>query len=588
MSFNEYYQEELAYLREMGEEFARTNPKLAPFLARKGNDPDIERLLEGFAFIAGRIRQKLDDEIPEFTQALISLIWPNLLRPLPSASILQFLPAKNAITERKKIERGELVSSVEVEGTLCQFRTCYDVDLYPMDLAVVDYHKSGTKAFLNIGLIVHPSSNIRQGKMQKLRFFINGEPHISQAVYLWIFKYLKNVQVKIKNTQGETADKTLEPGSVKPVGFAEDQHMLPYEKNSFAGYRLLQEYFTLPQKFYFFDIDDLEKINYANMATEVNLTFEFVRPMEDNVRLEIKNFLLYCTPIINLFQVDSEAIQIQMGKIDYDILPATKNPFHHEIYAMEKVQGSVRGESGLRTYRPFLSYAYNFQSPETQEVFYKTKVNNSVAGRGLDTQISFVDISDKSVIPDAETISIELLCTNRHLAEKLRIGDIQIPTGSMPEIGGCTSLLPPTVSIAPPIGKDLHWFLISNLSLNYNSLMSIDALRLMLATYNFYAFNDKQAQRVNEQRMQGLESLTVVPSTVVYRGTPIRGLKTRLDMRSSKFGGEGEMFLFAAILNEFFAQYVSVNSFNQLTVKDLDRGEEYQWKPYLSAQQPIS
>src|SRR4030095_3561713 len=90
--FNPYYQEELAYLREMGKEFAAAHPAVAHMLESSGADPDVERLLEGVAFLTGRVRQKLDDEIPELFQSLMSLLWPHYLRPVPSTSILQFTP----------------------------------------------------------------------------------------------------------------------------------------------------------------------------------------------------------------------------------------------------------------------------------------------------------------------------------------------------------------------------------------------------------------------------------------------------------------------------------------------------------------
>jgi type VI secretion system protein ImpG len=268
------------------------------------------------------------------------------------------------------------------------------------------------------------------------------------------------------------------------------------------------------------------------------------------------------------------------------VIPSGANPAHYEVFSINTVTGWIQGTSKQTIYRPFISFDRRANREDQGESFYRTRIRPSVTGEENEMRISFVSASDRPQIPDVETISIDMTCTNRHLPGKLRIGDVKILTGNSPEYASFQNILPFTRSIPPPLEGNLHWLLISNMALNYTSLANVDALKVILSAYNFPAFVDRQAARVNELRMEGIESIRVDPITLMFRGLPARGLRTTLGMKSGKFSNSGDMYLFATVLNEFFSLYASINSFNQLTVRDIERGEEYQWTPRIG-QQPI-
>jgi len=586
VSFNKYYQEELLYLREMGEEFARAYPKLAPFLSRKGNDPDVERIIEGFAFISGRIRQKLDDELPELTHTLISLLWPHFLRPIPSMSILQFTPAPNAISEKKVIARGVEVDSVPVDGTPCRFHTCSDVDLYPFTLEDIEVQTTGVGTALKVNFRLGSGAVMDKLKLDRLRLFLNGELSVCHATYLWFFEYLTRVTVRGDSPEKNAPQVELDKTCVQRVGFGDRDALIPYPVNAFSGYRLLQEYFCLPQKFLFVDVTGLEKAARLPVKERFSITFEFSRPFENHVRLNKSNLQLYCAPIINLFQRDSTPIRLKNEKVEYRVMPSGSNSAHFDIFSVDNVTGWMQGTGEKKVYRPFISFDHRARRDELKDTFYRTRLSPSVVGSDAETYASFVTASERPQLPGAETISIEMTCTNRQLPEKLRIGDVRVATGNSPEFALFQNILPCTKSIPPPLEGDMQWMLISNMALNYTSLTNVEALKVILSAYNFPAFYDKQAARINELRMDGIASINVAPMTLMFNGLPARGLRTRLGMKSSKFTNMGDMYLFAAVLNEFFALYASINSFNQLTVKDLERGEEFQWQPRIG-QQPV-
>lgn len=586
MSFNKYYQDELLYLREMGEEFARAYPKLAPFLSRKGNDPDVERIIEGFAFIAGRIHQKLDDELPELTHTLISLLWPHFLRPIPAMSILQFAPVPNAISEKKIIPRGIEVDSVPVDGTHCRFRSSYDVDLYPFTIDDIETHSTGSGSTLKINFRLGTGASMDKINLDRLRLFLHGESTICHSLYLWMFEHV--ARITVRGDSGEKNAPRVELGkmNIHRVGFDLQDALIPYPANAFSGYRLLQEYFCLPQKYLFVELRGLEKMARLPVRERFSMTFEFSRPLESHVRLNKSNVQLYCTPIINVFQKDATPIRLKSEKVEYRVLPAGSNASHFDIFTIDSVIGWEQGTGVRRTYRPFISFDHRASRDEGKDAFFRTRVHPSVVGGETETYMSFISVSERPQLPSIETISIELTCTNRHLPEKLRIGDIKIATGNSPEYAVFQNIMPCTKSVPPPLEGDLQWMLISNMALNYTSLTNVDALKVILSAYNFPAFYDKQAARVNELRMDGIESIRVAPMTLMFQGLPARGLRTILQMKSSKFSNVGDMYLFATILNDFFTLYASINSFNQLTVKDVERGEEFQWQPKIG-QQPV-
>ncbi|MEJ6654696.1 MAG: type VI secretion system baseplate subunit TssF, partial [Pseudomonas sp.] len=194
MSFNHYYQSELTALRQLGKRFAERSPALAPFLGQSGKDPDVERLLEGFAFLTGRLRQKLDDELPELTHSLMHLLWPNYMRPLPAMSILQFDPLRHA-GESLVVPRNTPVESRPVDGVNCRFRTSYPTEVLPLAMHALDYSIKGKGALLNLQLMMTASGSLLDVNLQQLRLHFAGERYISQMLLLGLLRNLENIEL---------------------------------------------------------------------------------------------------------------------------------------------------------------------------------------------------------------------------------------------------------------------------------------------------------------------------------------------------------------------------------------------------------
>ncbi|NQZ31399.1 MAG: type VI secretion system baseplate subunit TssF [Oceanospirillaceae bacterium] len=587
MAFNKYYLDELSYLREMGSLFSQQNPGLSRYLSEEGQDPDVERLFEGFAFLTGRLRQKLDDELPEVTHSLINLLWPHYLRPIPSMSILEFYPIANALTDGQTIKQGATIQSVEVEGTNCQFRTCYDVDVYPMEINDVSLENQSDGSMLEIDFDIDGVADTATWGLDEIMLYLHGdrEGFMGQALYLWLFRYLDKIELKVKiKGQSKPTRHRLSLDCLQPEGFSEEQELIPYGNRSFRGYRYLQEYFSLPEKFLFIKISKLKQYLAQPKVEGFTLCLHFEQRFDAQMRIRKEHIRLNCTPIVNLFEADCDPISIVPERMDYPLRPTYKNQQHIELYSVDSLFGKQRGRSESIKYPAYESFDHvdELNALGKKNVFYKLRRSLSTLQSGLDTSISFVEAGGRTSVPNSETISIELTCTNRRLPETLRAGDVTYPTANSPEFVTFKNITRVTQSIPPPLNEGLHWMLISQMALHYRSMSKVESIRVLLKSYDFRAFHDRQAERTNKLLLDSIHSVKTEAVDRMHMGTPVRGLKTTLELWESKYGakglkGESGMFVFASVLNGFFAQYANVNAFHELEVKGLENGETYKW-----------
>jgi len=567
--FNKYYQDELAYLRELGQEFAKANPEGAHFVGEAGGDPDVERLLEGFSFLTARIRQKLDDELPELTHSLVEMFWPHYLRSIPSMTILQFEALPQAAKEARSILRGSEVQSVPVDGTPCRFRTAYDVHLAPVSIESLAL-KTETPPSLRIKFKVSDGVQLPKVAPASLRLHLAGDAVVSRALYLCLRRYLKRIVVQAPGAK----PLELPKAAVRPAGFSPEELLLPFPGNSYTGFRLLQEYFAFPSKFMFLDVAGLEGLASLGPVPSFELVFELSRLPEDMPPVTAANVLLHCTPAVNLFSHEADPIRLDQTRTEYKVRPSGDNSQHFEIFTIDKLSGVVKGIGKSREYRPL----FKFTRPSGNDVlFYRSRLQPAVADDGNDVFLTPLPSQATGEMPDIEVLSLELTCTNRQLPTKLKPGDVNAPTSASPTFARFKNITKPSPAVPPPLGSDLHWRLLSHLALNYLSLIDLDTLRVTLGLYNFRARVDRQAENAQRLLLEGIKRIAAAPATRLVEGYPVRGLSVEVDLDEENFGSEGEAYLFGAILDEFFAQYASINAFLRLTVKGIKFGEIHSW-----------
>jgi type VI secretion system protein ImpG len=567
---NKYFQDELAHLRELGEEFSRAHPALAPMLIGSSTDPDVERLLEGVAFLTGLLREKLDDDFPEIIHELIRLLWPHYLRPVPCATIMAFKP-KPTVKQTMRIPAGVQVSSLPVEGTSCVFRTCYDVELHPLHILDAKFIETGGRPpAVEISLELR-GPNLSDWQPQALRFYLAGTYGLATEMYLLLRHYLKRIVV-MPEEGGSTF--VLLPDDLKPVGFSDDEELIPYPTHSFPGYRILQEFFWLPEKFLFLEIAGWERWVERGSGTRFEIRFELDPFPFPAPRIKRNSFVLSAVPAINVFPFDADPIRLDHRATEYAVRPAGANADHYQVYGVEEVKGFVQGTAEERTYLPFEMFSSDFQATPV----YRLKTRKSLSGETIDSFISVAYPKDGGV-PAIETLSIGLSCTNGRLPENLQVGDISRPTTSTPEFVEFENIVPVTNNVLPPLGSNLLWRLLSHLSLNYVSLAKADNLRALLEFYIFQDSRDRGIRLANQKRILGIEDLQAQVSNRLVSGVMLRGQEITIKMRQDHFAGPGDLFLFGCILDYFLGTYASINSYTKLYVDEAIKGERYQWPP---------
>jgi type VI secretion system protein ImpG len=593
LSFNRYYQTELAALRQLGRQFAERNPALAPFLGQTGSDPDVERLLEGFAFLTGRLRQKLDDELPELTHSLMQLLWPNYLRPFPAMSMVQFHPSTQPGTG-VVIKRGTAVESEPVEGTTCRFQTCYATHVLPLEPSTLTFASQGDGVVLDLYLRMTCDGHLGELQLSTLRLHLGGDRAVSRVLYLGVLRQLASLKLSVLdadghvlcNASGRPVEWSIPVDRVHPVGFAEHEALIPYPLNTFRGYRYLQEYFVFPDKFMFVDVG-LEVLrslpeDMLQQARGCLLRMELASPELQHLRPTLDNFKLYCTPVVNLFEQDALPIRLTGKEDEYLVMPSDAGPGHCSVYSVDKVTGWRPGALGYQDYVMFESFEHDSSFDlERTCPYYSVRQRSSIHGDGLETWLRF----DPLALEKHETISLELTCTNNNLPSRMPAQGICRFAEGGPDFMRFRNITLPTPSYSPPVNGDFLWKLISNMSLNYLSLANIEALKAVLQTYDLPRYYDKQAENVSRKRLDGLKSISHQPVDRLFHGLPIRGVRTDLIIDPQDLSGEGNLFLFASVLNEFFALYASLNSFHELHVKST-QGEHYSWTPRVG-QQPL-
>ena len=597
----EYYERELTFLRQMGAEFAEKYPKIASRLlleADRCEDPHVERLVEAFAFLAARVHLKIDDEFPEITEALLAILYPHYIRPLPSMSVVEFHidPEQGKLSTGLRIPRGAMLYSRPVDGVPCKFRTCYDTTLWPLTVAEASWRTPDriqppvkapeALAALRLELRCLPDVLFSKLELRSLRFYLNGESNLVHTLYELLCNNCS--QILVRDPGSRQRSLRLSPEIIRPVGFAEDEGMLPYPRRSFIGYRLLQEYFSFPEKFFFVELTGLEQLAAAGFQDRAEFIF-LISPFERSDRqqmLEVgvspKTLRPSCSPIINLFPQTAEPVVLDQLRHEYPVVPDLRRRHGLEIFSVDEVLSTHPQSQEVTYFEPFYSFRHATLREKKQTFWHlRRRASGKRNDEGTEVYLSLVDLTGHPSRPKAETLTVRSTCSNRDLPSRLpfgsEAGDFEID--GMPSIRRITTLKKPTATLRPPLGTSAFWRLISQLSLNYLSLVNEgkEALQEILRLYNFTdsVYLEKQIQGIVKLDSQWHFARVISENGIAFaRGTRVEAL-----FDEEQFVGGG-VYLFASVLEYFLGLYVSMNSFSQLVARTQQRKEVLkEWLP---------
>ncbi len=621
-----YYERELIFLRQMGAEFAQKYPKIATRLlleAETCEDPHVERLLEAFAFLAGRVHLKLDDEFPELTEAFLNVLYPHYLAPIPSMAIVQFSHGseQDKLTTGQFVGKGTKLFSRPVQGSPCRFQTNYPVTLWPItiesasleSLDPVDTRGKWSEAVIRISAHCFGNVNLHELKLgdtdkpiESLRFYLHGEPQIVYPIYEMIFNNATRVEIAPKerplnmatfatmtrmSLSGPPSPVVRPPSSIKSVGFDLEEGILPYSPRSFPGYRLLTEYFTFPQKLLFFDVTGFDEAVRKRFGSHFDILIYMKDVTPPRAPVDANTFRLGCTPVINLFSQIAEPIYLSQKKYEYHVVADVERQMTTEIYSIDTVSTNDPRHNETREYHPFYSFRHSYEKEQDKSFWYMTRrASQRQEDNGTEVNLSLVDLNFNPRVPPVEVLNVRVTCSNRDLPARLpfggREGDFEIEGTALFSRVRC--LTKPTDTVRPPQRRAAQWRLISHLGLNHLSLVenpksqTPEALQEILMLYDFVGSSATRKQILG---MTGIKSRRVTRQMGQRVGAGfVRGIETTLEFDEDQYVGSG-LYLFTSVLERFLGLYASLNSFNQLVVKTKQReGDFKRWPPRAGEQ----
>lgn len=567
--FLHLYNEELAALRHKAVRFANTYPKIAGRLrlsADIADDPQTERLLQSFAFSAARIRLKLDDEFPELTNELLEILYPHFLTTIPSMTMVQLQPDPK-LDGMQTIPRGTEIISEPIDDDICRFRTTQQVDIAPIEIAALTLFGQPAvtppSPFTNVAGCLHISLRMLDQKksfddigLKKLRFYLSAPWSHAVALYELLGNNMSGIA--LARHAFDKAPVFLDKTSFSLSGFETDESILPFPATSFTGYRLLAEFFTFPQKFLFFDIE-----NICGSFSEQMDIFIYLksgdRTLEKAISLDYLQ--LHVTPVINLFEQACEPVQFDGTRNEYRLVPDARRHHTREVVSVEKVQ-MTDANGQIASCQPFFR---SCQCEKTSDIFWQIKRHISVADQINNTELSFVDWNRQPLDAPHMIASVDALCSNGNLPKKLPFG------GGQPRLNTVRSfntivikaLMPPSSPLRRSEHTEREWCLISHLLLNHASLSDRNGAPLK-DILQLYIMRDMPDRHRLIDAITGVE--TKNSTACLKGGVVLNGTDITLEF-SPEHADKASVFLFGSIIERFLGLYTSINSYTRLTVK---------------------
>ena len=574
-----YYNRELAALRRMAGEFAEAYPKVASRLRITTDgtvdDPHVERLLEGVAFLGGRVQQRLEDELPEITDALLELLSPHLLAPVPSMTTVRLAP-KPESRGPALAPRGTMLETEAVRGEPLRYATCHDVTLWPVEIEAVrliglplaapaNPHAAGAACCLRISLrTAVPDLTFAETGLDRLRLHMRGSPLLATGLHALLATAC--LGIALADGPGDTAPTLIGPQHLRAAGFERNEAALPWPRRAFDGNRLLTEFFAFPEKFLYIDIDGLEARTLLQRSNKMELFIYLNQAAPQLERIVAADTLaLHCTPAVNLFPQRCEPITMDGTRSDWLVIADARRPAALEIHSIEGVRES-RPDGARRTVLPFQRLARDGAPDEDAAPMQWLALRGPAASPLTGTQTRLM-LRDAAFDPDAPAdgvLTINASCCNRDLPEqlpfgggqpRLRVADPESPAAQ----AECLSA--PTATLRPRLGERGAWRLVSHLALNHLGVMGGEnaavALREMLRLHDLRDTPESRATIAGLVSVQSAPGIARIPGQ--RPGVFVRGLDVNLtfDPQAWRPG----LYLIGAVLERFLALQVSVNGF---------------------------
>lgn len=561
----ESYQSELQVLKDNAREFAKKYPALAPHLAGSSNDPDVERILQGTAYLSAGIQERLDTDFPEFAQSILRLVAPDYLKEIPATTVVEFKP-RNILNNAVTIEKASKLDSQKVMGTSCRFHTCTDVVVHPLTINAVELNQVGGKSELDI--IIHNTSiSNTEVFLSELPLHISGDYINASQLYYLLNEKLESVSI----VQGNN-ETVLSQAKLEPMGWDTDFNLLENTKTNLNGYRRIQEYFINKYKFLFVNLSGFD--SNKPLPKAFKLRFKLNKNTE-GTNVNINSFKLFCSPAINLFDTTAEPIPLDHRQSDLPLKPIRNINSQFTIYSVLDVQGQNRRSSEKTKY---LDFSLNAKQQNQQPVYELIQKSSDQNESESVLRVNFPQGKD---LPMREVLTANIRCSNGPLTQHLKPGDVNVNTPDVPDLVSFSNLSNVSEYIPPQTDGRILWNLLAHLTVNYLPITNLANLKVLLNLYNPTNQADAKEKAANKKRIESLKNLDVSKSERLLNGYLIRGQKINIDVDGSGFASHGDVYLFGELLFKVFSQFSDINSFVELVITNDNTGEQLSWQPNL-------
>jgi type VI secretion system protein ImpG len=567
-TFARHYQTELAYYRELAQEFARAYPEVAHIVSERGGDPSAERLFQGAALLTSRLRHHVEDDLPEVIHTLFAQLWPQYLRPVPAITLVRFDPIANALQQSQVVPRHTTLLSQAIghkrSGAVeCDFQTSAAVDLNPVALEAIELNQARPSDLeLRLNFRMSGGATFDNAGIRAISLHFLGDEVTRHTLYLWLARCAH--QISLRSAEGEHS-LTLPRDVIRPVGLSEEESLCPSMPIPLGGLRLFEEFLIFPDKFLGVRVEGLDRVPAGDLNEAFQLVFHLGQPPDPNLKVKLENVAINCTPAVNLSEVVQVEIPVEPDRHLFRVVAPQGWP----VFEIERV-GSYHHRTGdWLEFRPLHGGALQREGSDRLPWYGVLRRTDSV--EGTQTYLVCTDASGRPAAPPAEVVQIWLKHTHGDLPLLLKPGQVDLPTSSSPEFVTFMNVSPVVSGRALKLVHDHHWRLLAEFNMHPDDLFSLAGLQQLM-----------EAARCGTTGlvMPQIRSVTSRLSSRLHQQTMVPVRQILVEVEEEAYTCEGQAYLFATILNSLFASPPTELVFHQLTVRIASTGVDYSFPPH--------